>query len=412
VLHERCAGLDISKKDAKACVRTPNTKRRGSFTTETTTWGSTTNAVLALRDHLLAARVTLVVIEATSDYWKPFYYLLAEDLNVILVNARQVKNLPGRKTDVSDAAWLAQLGAHGLVRPSFVPPEPVRELRDLTRARTTATRERGRVVQRLEKLLEDTGIKLSAVASDIMGVSGRAMLEALIAGEHDPQLLADLAKRRLRNKIPELTEALTGRFREHHAFLTRLHLDQYDQLTAMIGQLDERIEEAMAPFRDALDLLDTIPGINRAVAEVIIAETGGDMSRFASARHLASWAGVCPGHHESAGRTKKTNVRPGNPYLKGALGLAAFGAVRTKDTYLQARYKRLTARRGPLRALVAVEHSIITAIWHMLTDNVAYQELGGAYFTQRDPERATRRAINQLNQLGYTVTLNPRENAA
>jgi transposase len=412
LLHERCVGLDISKKDAKACVRTPSTKRRGSFTTETTTWGSTTNAVLALRDHLLTAQVTLVVIEATSDYWKPFYYLLAEDLNVILVNARQVKNLPGRKTDVSDAAWLAQLGSHGLVRPSFVPEQPVRELRDLTRTRTQMTRARGQIAQRLEKLLEDTGIKLSAVASDIMGVSGRAMLEALITGERDPQTLADLAKRRLRNKIPELTEALTGRFRDHHAFLARLHLNQYDQLTAMIGQLDERIEEAMAPFRPALDLLDTIPGINRAVAEVILAETGGDMSRFASAKHLASWAGVCPGHHESAGRTKNTKVRPGNPYLKGALGLAAFGAARTKDTYLQARYKRLTARRGPLKALVAIEHSIITAIWHMLTDNQPYQELGGTHFTQRDPERATRWAINQLNQLGYTVTLNPIENAA
>lgn len=408
VLHERCAGADISKKDAKVCVRTPSTKRRGSFTTETTTWGSTTNAVLALRDHLLAAEVTLVVIEATSDYWKPFYYLLAEDLDVILVNARQVKNLPGRKTDVSDAAWLAQLGAHGLVRPSFVPDQPVRELRDLTRARTQLTRERGQIVQRLEKLLEDTGIKLAAVASDIMSVSGRAMLEALVSGEREPQALAELARRKLRNKIPELTEALTGRFRDHHAFLVRLHLDHYDQLTDSVGQLDARIEEAMAPFRPELDLLDTIPGINRAVAEVIIAETGGDMARFASARHLASWAGVCPGHHESAGRTKNTKVRPGNPYLKGALGLAAFGAVRTKDTYLQARYKRLTARRGPLRALVAVEHSIITAIWHMLTDNIPYRELGGDYFTQRDPERATRRAINALNQLGYTVTLNPR----
>lgn len=412
VLHERCVGLDIGKKEAKACLRTPSTKRRGSFTNQTTTWGSTTNQVLALRDHLLAAEVTLVVIEATSDYWKPFYYVLAEDLNVILVNARQVKNLPGRKTDVSDAAWLAQLGAHGLVRPSFVPDQPVRELRDLTRARTQLTRGRGQIVQRLEKLLEDTGIKLSAVASDIMGVSGRAMLEALINGQRDPHTLADLAKRKLRNKIPELTEALTGRFRDHHAFLARLHLDHYDQLTGAIGQLDERIEEAMAPFRPALDLLDTIPGINQATAEVIIAETGGDMRRFASAKHLASWAGVCPGHHESAGRTKSTKVRPGNPYLKGALGLAAFGAARTKDTYLQARYKRLTARRGPLKALVAVEHSIITAIWHMLTDNVPYRELGGAYFTQRDPERATRRAINALNQLGYTVTLNPIEGAA
>ncbi|MFE5586121.1 IS110 family transposase [Kitasatospora sp. NPDC056531] len=407
VLHERCAGLDISKKDAKVCVRVPSTKRRGSFTTETTTWGSVTNAVLALRDHLLAAGVTLVVIEATSDYWKPFYHLLTEDLNVILVNARQVKNLPGRKTDVSDAAWLAQLGAHGLVRASFVPDQPVRELRDLTRARTHTTRERGQIVQRLEKLLEDTGIKLAAVASDIMGVSGRAMLEALISGERDPQVLAEMAKRRLRHKIPELVEALTGRFREHHAFLARLYLDQYDQLTGAIQQLDERIEAAMAPFRPALDLLDTIPGINKATAEVIIAETGGDMSRFTSAKNLASWAGVCPGHHESAGRAKSTKVRPGNPYLKGALGLAAFGAVRTKDTYLQARYKRLTSRRGPLRALVAVEHSIITAIWHMLTDQKPYRELGGTYFTQRDPERAARRAVTQLNQLGYTVTLNP-----
>jgi transposase len=262
--------------------------RAGGVENETTTWGSTTNAVLDLRDHLLAVNVSLVVIEATSDYWKHFYYVLAEDLDVILVNARRVKNLPGRKTDVSDAAWLAQLGAHGLVRPSVVPPEPVRELRDLTRARTTATRERSRVVQRLEKLLEDTGIKLSAVASDIMGVSGRAMLEALIRGEADPHTLADLAKRSLRHKIPELTEALTGRFREHHAFLARLHLDQYDQLTEMIGQLTGRVEEAMAPFRGALDLLDTIPGINRATAEVIVAETGGDMARFATAKHLAS----------------------------------------------------------------------------------------------------------------------------
>ncbi|MGW4034613.1 transposase, partial [Streptomyces sp. NPDC004838] len=257
-----------------------------------------------------------------------------------------------------------------------------------------------------------TGIKLSAVASDIMGVSGRAMLEALVHGEADPRVLAELAKRRLRSKIPELTEALTGRFRAHHAFLTRLHLDHYDQLTDAIAQLDARIEEAMAPFRPALDLLDTIPGINQATAEVIIAETGGDMTRFASAKHLASWAGVCPGHHESAGRTKSTKVRPGNPYLKGALGLAAFGAARTKDTYLQARYKRLAARRGPLKALVAVEHSIITAIWHMLTDHVPYHELGGTYFAQRDPERAARRAINALNQLGYTVTLNPVETAA
>ncbi|MEY9871130.1 transposase [Streptacidiphilus sp. MAP12-33] len=412
ILHERCAGMDISKRDAKVCVRVPNPRRKGSFTATTTTWGATTGAVLDLREHLLAAGVTLVAIEATSDYWKGFYYLLSEGLNVILVNARQAKNLPGRKTDVSDAAWLAQLGAHGLLRASFVPDEPVRELRDLTRTRTHLTRQRGQIVQRLEKLLEDSGIKLSSVASDITGVSGRAMLESLIAGERDPQTLADLAKRRMRHKIPELAQALDGRFREHHAFLARLHLDHYDQITTAIDQLTARIEEAMAPFRPVLELLDTIPGINRAVAEVVVAETGGDMSRFPTAKHLASWAGVCPGHHESAGRAKSTKVRPGNPYLKGALGLAALGASHTKDTFLQARYRRLVGRRGMMKALVAVEHSIITAIWHMLTTRTPYHDLGGQYFAQLNPERTAQRAITQLNQLGYSVTLNPLDPAA
>jgi len=409
VLHEGCAGIDISKRDAKVCVRTPSARRKGTFTNQTVTFGATTNAILDLREHLLHAEVSLVVIEATGDYWKPFYYLLAEELNVVLVNARMVKNLPGRKTDVSDAAWLAQLGSHGLVRASFVPPQPVRELRDLTRARTQLTRERAQVVQRLEKLLEDAGIKLSAVVSDLMGVSSRAMLQALIDGQRDPQALADLAKRRMRSKIPELGQALTGRFREHHAFLTRLYLDQYDQLTSAIKQLTVRVEEAMVPFRPVLGLLDTIPGVNRAVAEVIVAETGGDMSRFASAKNLASWAGLCPGHHESAGKVRSTRVRPGNAHLKGALGMAALAATRTKDSYLQARYKRLTARRGPMKALFAVEHSIITAIWHMLTDDVPYYELGGDYFTRRDPERAARRAVTRLNELGYRVTLDPLE---
>ncbi|MFC9084404.1 IS110 family transposase, partial [Streptomyces sp. NPDC057062] len=345
VLHERCAGIDISKRDAKVCVHTPSTRRKGTFTNQTVTFGATTNAILDLREHLLHAAVSLVVIETTGDYWKPFYYLLAEELNVVLVNARMVKNLPGRKTDVSDAAWLTQLGSHGLVRASFVPPQPVRELRDLTRARTQLTRERAQVVQRLEKLLEDARIKLSAVVSDLMGVSSRAMLQALIDGQRDPQALADLAKRRMRSKIPELGQALTGRFREHHAFLTRLYLDQYDQLTSAIKQLTVRVEEAMVPFRPVLGLLDTIPGVSRAVAEVIVAETGGDMSRFASAKNLASWAGLCPGHHESAGKVRSTRVRPGNAHLKGALGMAALAATRTKDSYLQARYKRLTARR-------------------------------------------------------------------
>src|SRR5271157_3247618 len=263
VIHPRCAGMDVSKKDAKVCVRIAGAGRRKTVES-VTTWGSTTRQILALRDHLVAKKVTCVVMEATGDYWKPFYYLL-EDLpgvEVMLVNARHVKNLPGRKTDVADATWLAQLGAHGLVRGSFVPPEPIRQLRDLTRARTALTRERSREVQRLEKLLEDAGIKLSSVACDIVGVSGRAMLEALIAGNNDPGALADLAKRRLRSKIPALTEALTGRFNEHHAFLARVHLDLIDRHTAAIEQITARIETTIKPFHWFRDLICTIPGVS------------------------------------------------------------------------------------------------------------------------------------------------------
>jgi transposase len=313
VVHQRCAGIDVSKRDAKVCVRLAGVGRRKASST-VTTWGAMTNQVLALRDHLVAAEVTLVVMEATSDYWKPFYYLLEDGpFEVMLVNARHAKNLPGRKTDVSDAAWLADLGAHGLVRGSFVPPEPIRQLRDLTRTRTAITRDRAREIQRLEKLLEDAGIKLSSVASDITGVSGRAMLEALICGERDPAVLADLAKRRMRSKIPLLTEALTGRFGEHHAILVRVHLDLIDGHTKALEVLTDRIEVVIAPFCSARELLVSIPGISTLVADVIIAETGGDMSRFPSAGHLASWAGTCPGSNESAGRIKSTHTRPGNP---------------------------------------------------------------------------------------------------
>ena len=368
LLHPRCTGLDVSKRDAKACVRVAGTGR-AKATSTVTTWGSMTNQVLAMREHLIAAQVTLVVMEATGDYWKPFYYLLEDaPFEVELVNARQVKNLPGRKSDVSDAAWLAQLGAHGLVRGSLVPPEPIRQLRDLTRTRTSVVRERGREIQRMEKLLEDAGIKLSSVASDINGVSGRAMLEALIGGQRDPVALSDLAKRRLRSKIPQLTEALTGRFNEHHAFLAQIHLNLIDQHTRAIEELTTRIEVVMEPYRGARDLIITIPGISTGVADVIIAEIGADMSRFPSAGHLASWAGTCPCNDESAGRVKSTSTRPGNPYLKGALGIAAMSAARSHDTYLSAKFRRIASRRGSIKALVAVEHAQLIAIWHMLTN--------------------------------------------
>ena len=407
IVHYRCAGLDISKRDAKACVRVqqPDQARAKS---KVTTWGSTTNAILELREFSFAEEVTLVVMEATSDYWKPFYYLLDEGpFEVMLVNARHVKNLPGRKTDVSDAAWLAQLGAHGLVRASFVPPEPIRQLRDLTRSRTIVIRERSREIQRLQKLLEDAGVKLSSVATAITGPSGRSMLEALIAGVRDLDVLAELARGRLRAKIPELTEALTGRFNEHHAFLVRLHLEAIDHRTEAIDEVTARVELMIEPFRAARDLLETIPGISTRAADVIVAETGADMSRFPTAKHLASWAGICPGSNELAGRVKSTRTRPGNPYLKGVLSIATLSAIRSSDTYYSAKYRRIASRHGPIRAVVAVEHSMIIAIWNMLQSGESFTDLGGDYYTRLRPERTKNRALQQLRQLGFTVTLEP-----
>jgi transposase len=413
LIHPRCAGLDVSKRDAKVCVRIAGKGRAGTKSA-VTTWSSMTNQVLGLREHLIEARVTLVVMEATSDYWKPFYYLLEDGpFELMLVNARHVKNIPGRKSDVSDASWLAQLGAHGLVRGSFVPPQPIRALRDLTRTRTLITRSRSAEIQRLEKLLEDAGIKLSAVASDITGVSSRAMLEAMISGQHDPAVLADLAKRRLRSKIPALTEALTGRFSEHHGFLARVHLDLIDQHTAALDELTARIEVVIAPFRHVRDLLITIPGISEGVADVVIAETGADMTRFPTAAHLASWAGTSPGSNESAGRVKSTHTRPGDPYLKGALGTAAMSIARHAATsgYLGAKYRRVASRRGPMKAIVAVERAILTATWNMITTDTTYQDPGADYFIKRNPAKARQRAIDQLTKMGYDVTLSPLEPA-
>ncbi len=411
VVHPRCAGIDISKKDAKVCVRIQG--RGGRSTTATvTTWGAMTGQILGLKEHLLEAHVDLVVMEATGDYWRPFYYLLEDDgLNIILVNAHDARNVPGRKTDVSDAAWLADLGAHGLVRASFVPPPPIRELRDLTRARTIITQERTREIQRLEKLLEDACIKLSSVASNITGVSGRLILQALIDGQTDPATLAEMAQRRLRSKIPELTQALTGRFTEHHRYMTELYLHRIDTHTADIHDLSTRIEAAMEPFRSARELLVSIPGFSTTIAEVFIAETGADMSVFPTAGHLASWAGTSPGSNESAGRIKSTKTRPGNRYLKGALGIAALSCARSKNTYFSAKYRRLAARRGPMKALVGVEHAILTAAWHMLTTGELYKDPGADYFTRQAPAKTKARAIGQLESLGYHVTLQPLQQA-
>jgi transposase len=406
IVHERAAGMDISKRDAKVCVRVPG-NRPGAHTSKVTTWGATTQSILELREFLEREHVTVVVMEATSDYWKPFFYLLEESLPVMLVNAKAARNIPGRKTDVSDAAWLAQLAAHGLLRASFVPPEPIRELRDLTRARALATRDRAREILRLEKFLESSGIKLSSVVTDLTGVSSRDMLEALINGERNPNVLAGMARGSMRSKIPALVDALTGRFRPHHAFMARLHLDQIDAHTRTIQALTARIEEAMEPFRDAREALATIPGVSQRVAEVIIAETGADMAVFETPGRLASWTGVCPSANESAGRIKSAHIMPGNKYLKGALGIAAMSAAQSKNTYLAARYHRLTARSGRNKALVAVEHSILTAAWHMLANGECYNDPGADHYTRTNPSRAKNNAIRQLNSLGYDVTITP-----
>jgi len=409
VVHQWCAGLDVSKRDVKVCVRSPG-KRRGSYAKPVSTFGAVTAEILRLRECLIEANVSLVVMEATGDYWKPFYYLLEDGpFELMLVNPVHARNLPGRKTDVSDAQWLAELGAHGLVRGSFIPPREIRQLRDLTRTRVTLTRDRAREINRLEKVLEDAGIKLSSVATDILGVSGRAMLDALVDGQTDPVVLAKLARMSLRNKTDQLAAALTGRFSDHHAFLVRLHLQVIDQLAAHVAELTERIDKVIEPLRDVVSLLRTVPGVSDRGAVAILAEIGPDMSRFPTAAHLASWAGVCPGHHQSAGRVGSTSTRPGNAHLKAALGNAAMGAARTKGCYLQSRYRRHASRLTALKALVATEHAIITSIWHMLTTAAPYNDLGADYYHRRDPENTKRRIIRQANDIGLTVRFDPIE---
>lgn len=404
MVHPRCAGIDISKRDAKVCVRIAG---RGKPSVEVRTFGSMTKDVLALRDWLVERRVTCVLMEATGDYWKQFYFLLEDaGFELLLANARQVRNMPGRKSDVSDAQWLAELGAHGLARGSFVPPEPIRRLRDLTRLRTHLRREQARDKQRLEKVLEDAGVKLAAVASDVTGVSARAMLAGLGQGLA-PEALADLAQKRLRSRIPELTDALEGRFTAHHGFMVDMLLGRIDRTGEDIARLDSEIDGLMGPHQRAKRLLATIPGVSGETAEIIVAETGGDMSVFPTAKHLVSWSGCAPGMHESAGRKKSVTTRPGNAYLKGALGITALTAARNHNTYLSVLHRRIASRRGPMKAFVAVENSILTAIWFMLTTDQPYQELGPDYYIRRKPRQAIDAAVQRIKDLGYNVTLTP-----
>jgi transposase len=403
-LIERCAGLDVHKDTVVACVRVP--ARGGGREQFIQTFGTTTAQLLALRDWLVAQGVTRVGMESTGVYWKPVYYVLEDALECWLLNARHLRNVPGRKTDVADAAWICQLVEHGLVRPSFVPPKPIRELRNLTRYRKAQIEERTREAQRLDKILQDAGIKLSSVASDVLGVSGRAMLRALIAGTRDPETLAELARGTLRRKIPALRQALHGRFGPHHALLVGTILAKLEFLEEALEHLSAEIEQVIAPFAAEAALLRTIPGVDRRTAEAVVAEIGVDMSRFGAAGRLASWAGWCPGNNESAGRHGSGKTRKGSKWLHTYLTQAAKAAARTKDTYLGAQYARLRGRRGPARATVAVGHSILVAAYHILDRHEPYRELGPDYFRRRHSrEHQTRRLVRQIEALGYHVRL-------
>jgi transposase len=407
VVVERCAFLDVHRDTVMACARIPD--GCGGRREEVAEFGTTTSQLLALSEWLVERGVTLVGMEATGVYWKPVHWVLEDAIaEVWVINARHMRNVPGRKTDVADACWGAQLIEHGLVRPSFIPPRPTREQRDLTRYRKAVIEERGREVQRLHKVLEDAGVKLSSVASSVLTKSGRQMIDALIAGQRDPSVLAEMAKGRMRAKIPELADAMAGRFNPHHALLCRAMLARIDQADATIAELTARIVELQDPHEAAVTLLVGIPGVSHRTAQVILAEIGTDMSRFPTAGHLASWAGMCPGNNESAGKHRSGKTRNGSKWLRIALVEAAQAAGRSKGTYLAAHYARIRGRRGPAKAAVAVGHSILVIAWHLLSTGETYDDLGGDYFEKRRTSTAhQRRLVAQLEAMGHKVILEP-----
>jgi transposase len=410
ILVERMAGLDVHKDSVVACVRTPG-ERPGRRRQQVRSFGTVASQLGALAAWLEAEGVTEAVMEATGVYWKPVWYALEDHVpRLVLVNARQVKKVPGRKTDVKDAEWLAQLGECGLLAPSFVPPEAIRDLRDLTRYRKKLVQGRAQEVLRVQKLLEDAGVKLASVATDIVGRSGRDMLDALVAGQRDPAVLAELARGTMRRKLPALREALaTAHFRDHHAWLLGELLGRIDSFDASIGRLDGHVDRLMAPFAEARDRLMAIPGVGPLAAEIIIAETGADMAQFPTPQHLASWAGMCPGTQRSAGKNRSGRTPAGNPWLSGTLTQCGWAASRARHTYLAAQFWNIARRRGTNRAAVAVGHSILVIAWHLLAHpDQHYQDLGPDYFTTRlDPARQKRRLIAQLEHMGLNVHITP-----
>jgi transposase len=411
IVYACCAGLDVHKRTVVATVRCR--QEGGKVRQETRTFSTMTGALLEMGDWLAAAGVTHLAMESTGEYWKPIWNLLEDQFQILLVNAQHVKNVPGRKTDVKDSGWIAQLLQCGLLRGSFVPATPQRQLRDLTRQRRQLIAAKASVANRLQKVLEDANIKLASVASDVLGVSGRAMLRALIAGQENPEVLADLARKSLRAKIPALRWALRGRLTEHHRFLLAVELDQVTHLEELIGRLSARIAKVMLPsYREAVARLVTIPGIDERAAENILAEIGTDMEQFPTSGHLSSWTGMCSGNRESAGKRLSGRTRKGNRWLRTTLVQVAWAASHTKKTYLSAQYRRLAGRRGKKRALVAVGHTILVIIYQLLKKGLVYQDLGADFFDRLQTDRLTRSLVRRLERLGHEVILRAKEPAA
>lgn len=402
VLYPRCAGLDVHRDTVVACARVA---ADGRMTQDVATFGTTTSELLALSEWLTARGVTHVAMEATGVYWKPLWHVLDGEFELVLANAMHVKNVPGRKTDVNDSMWLADLLAHGLIRGSFVPPTPVQELRSLTRTRKQLVRERAAHAQRVDKLLQDANLKLGSVLSDIMGQSGRAILAAIVEGETDPEKLVEHVSKRVKAPRAAIVEALRGKVTAHHRFLLELHLAQADALESSIAKIDREVGERLTPFRERhVERLTQIPGVSSVAASAIISEIGVDMSRFPTAAHLISWAGLCPRNDESAGKRRSTRIRKGAPWLKTLLVQSAWCATRAKRTYLQAQFMRLRARRGPKKAIVAVAASILTAVYVMLGRGVDYADLGADHFVRSEKTKVARSLIRRLGDLGYDVS--------